>query len=212
VSFPDRPRPPSSPPVRRAGPGDVPTLVEILARAFDDDPVPNFLFKGERRRHRGLRRFFSIQLRHMYLGDGEVWTTEALTGAALWAPPSKARPGLRDVLHLLPVLPDLAGLGRRTGAALGLLQEVDRARPVQDHWYLATIGTDPEHQGHGVGSALMEAVLANVDQEQLPAYLESSKERNLSFYARHGFEVTGEIHAAGGGPTLWLMWREPRER
>jgi ribosomal protein S18 acetylase RimI-like enzyme len=202
--------PVSEPEIRRAGAADVSNLVEVLARAFDDDPVPNFLFRGEQRRRRGLRRFFSIQLRHMYLGDGEVWTTTDTAGAALWAPPSKPRPGRNDLLNLVPVLPDLAGLGRQVGAAIRLFQSVDRARPRQEHWYLATLGTDPDHQGRGVGSALLRSVLGRADLEGLPAYLESSKERNLAFYGRHGFEVTGEIHTPGGGPTLWLMWREHR--
>lgn len=196
--------------VRHAEVSDVATLVEVLARAFDDDPVPNFLFRGERRRRRGLRRFFSIQLRRMYLDEGEVWTTDDLAGAAIWAPPSKSRPGLRELLYLLPVLPDLTGLGRRAGDAIQLLQSVDRARPREEHWYLATLGTDPDRQGQGVGSALLRQVLSRLDSQGLPAYLESSKERNVPFYARHGFEVRGEIHTPGGGPTLWLMWREPR--
>ena len=156
-----------------------------------------------------VRRFFSIQLRHMYLGDGEVWTTDDVAGAALWAPPTKSRPGLGELLHLVPVLPDLAGLGRNFGAAMRLLQSVERARPHDEHWYLATLGTDPPRQGQGVGSALLRAVLERADAEGTPAYLESSKERNLPFYGRHGFEVTGEIHTPGG-PTLWLMWRDPR--
>ena len=72
------------------------------------------------------------------------------------------------------------------------------------------LGTDPEHQRTGVGSALLRSVLDSVDAEGLPAYLESSKESNLSFYGQHGFEVTGEIRTPRGGPTLWLMWRGAR--
>lgn len=198
--------------LRRAEMADVPRLVEMLARAFDDDPVPNFLFRGDRRRRRGLRRFFSIQLRRMYIDEGEVWTTDDLAGSALWAPPSKARPGFREIFYLLPVLPYLAGLGRHVGDAMDLLQSVERARPLEEHWYLATLGTEPDRQGQGIGSALLREVLSSLDAEGLPAYLESSKERNVPFYARHGFEVTGEIHTPRGGPTLWLMWREPRAR
>ena len=139
--------------VRPAGPGDVDTLVEVLARAFDDDPVPQWLFRGERRRRKGLRRFFAIQLRHTYLTNGEVWTTDDLAGASLWAPPDKTRPGWRDIARLLPVVPYLAGLGRDSAEAARLLSAVDAARPRERHWYLATLGTAPDRQRTGVGSA-----------------------------------------------------------
>ena len=57
----------------------------------------------------------------------------------------------------------------------------------------------------------MRSRLARCDAARLPAYLESSKERNVPFYERHGFRVTGELTIPGGGPTLWLMWRNPAE-
>jgi ribosomal protein S18 acetylase RimI-like enzyme len=196
--------------VRRVVAADVGALVEVLARSFDDDPVPQWLFRGDRRRRRGLRKFFTIQLRHTYLERGEVFTTQDLAGVAMWSPPGRARPGWRDLMRLVPVMPYLTGLGRDTPEAARLLSAVDAARPQDPHWYLATLGTDPERQRTGVGSALLRSVLDLVDSEGLPAYLESSKESNLAFYGRHGFEVTGEIRTPRGGPTLWLMWRRAR--
>jgi hypothetical protein len=52
-------------------------------------------------------------------------------------------------------------------------------------------------------------MLARVDAEQMPASLESSSERSLALYGRHGFEVTGEV-AIPGGPRIWPRWRQPR--
>jgi hypothetical protein len=54
-----------------------------------------------------------------------------------------------------------------------------------------------------------DQVWMTADAEGMPAYLESSNERNLALYARHGFEVASEV-AIPGGPRIWPMWREPR--
>jgi ribosomal protein S18 acetylase RimI-like enzyme len=77
------------------------------------------------------------------------------------------------------------------------------------HWYLFILGTEQAAQGRGLGSALLAQMLARVDADRMPAYLESSNERNLAWYGRHGFEVTSEL-AIPGGPRIWPMWREPR--
>jgi ribosomal protein S18 acetylase RimI-like enzyme len=197
-----------SPTIRPAGSPDVPALVDVLVRSFADDPVANFMFAGDRRRRRGLHSFFTTQLRRQYLSGGHVYTTEGRAGAAIWGAPDRARNGLAELLQLLPTAPFL--LSTRTLRALRLLFEVDGLHPKEPHWYLATLGTDPEHQRRGIGSALVQPVLARADEEGMPAYLESSKERNVPFYARFGFEVIEELHSAPENPTIWRMWREPR--
>ena len=100
-------------------------------------------------------------------------------------------------------------MSTRTVRALRLLFEIDGLHPREPHWYLATLGTVPERQGQGVGAALLQPVLTLADEDGVPAYLESSKERNVPFYARFGFEVVEELHSKVGSPPMWRMWREP---
>jgi ribosomal protein S18 acetylase RimI-like enzyme len=109
---------------------------------------------------------------------------------------------------LLPPL--VRFLGLRTASVLGGLERMEARHPRDpSHWYLFILGTEPAAQGQGLGSALLAHMLARVDTDGLPVYLESSNERNLALYGRHGFEVTSEV-ALPGGPRIWPMWREPR--
>ena len=127
---------------------------------------------------------------------------------ALWVPPGAPRPGLRDLLRLMPMVPHL---GTRLVPVLRVLALLDHEHPREPpHWYLAVLGTDPPRQGRGLGSAVLAPVLERCDAVGLGAYLESSKEANIPFYRRHGFEVLGELRAPGGAPPVWTMWREPR--
>ena len=166
------------------------------------------MFAGERRRRLGLHSFFTAQINRQYLAGGHVYTTEDLAGTAVWGSPDRRRNGLSELLQLVPTAPFLCSA--RTVRALRLLFEVDGLHPKEPHWYLATLGTVPERQGQGVGAALLRPVLDLADRDGMPAYLESSKERNVPFYARFGFEVVGELQAAADRPPMWRMWREPR--
>jgi ribosomal protein S18 acetylase RimI-like enzyme len=91
------------------------------------------------------------------------------------------------------------------------VREIERRHPVVPHYYLSVLGTDPEQQGGGIGSALLAPVLHRCDADGVAAYLECSKESNVAFYERHGFTVTDRVELPEG-PPLWFMWREPLHR
>ena len=86
---------------------------------------------------------------------------------------------------------------------------VERRHPADRHLYLAVLGVEPVRQGGGLGSTLIQPGLGLCDGEGLAAYLETGNERNLAFYGRHGFDVTGEL-TLPKGPPVWLMRRPPR--
>ena len=199
---------PGTPSVRLATTSDISSVTSMLVRAFDDDPVSNFMFAGPHRRRLGLQSFFTTELRRNYLPHRHVYVTEDLSGAALWGPPDRARHPVLELLQLLPTSPFL--LSPHTINALRLLFTVEGLHPTEPHWYLFTLGTEPAKQGRGVGSALLRAMLTHIDEAGEPAYLESSKERNVPLYARFGFEVIGQIPSKSGSPPIWRMWRERR--
>jgi ribosomal protein S18 acetylase RimI-like enzyme len=199
---------PALPVVRRATADDVTAVAAQMARTFLDDPVTSHIFRNEARREAALRAYFGTQMKADYLPFGGCYVAEGYTGAAIWAPAGKPlQTVVRGMLTMLPVLPYVLTNMRTTFRLLSLIES---KHPRQPHWYLASLGTAVEQQGKGVGGALMRPVLEHCDAEGLPCYLESSKERNIPFYRRHGFEVVEEIPLPDDGPSLWTMWREPQ--
>lgn len=201
----------AAPVARRAIPADVPTLARMLARGYDDDPVAIWTCRSDALRPIVLEGLYRASLADALL-HGEVWVTSELSSAAVWLPPGSGGATLahklarvRALLHprliprVVPRLPLLALAARTMGRAH------PRARP---HWYLSLVATDPPARGHGLGAAVLRPIFERCDADGLGIYLESSKEDNISFYARYGFRVTGEVRLPLG-PRMWLMWREP---
>jgi ribosomal protein S18 acetylase RimI-like enzyme len=194
--------------VRRAVAADIGPMAAQLAKTFWDDPVASHLMPNGSRREAGLRAYFRTQMKADFMPFGGCYTTDGYAGSAIWAPPGKPMlTGLSGLLTMVPVLPYVVS---NLGTTVRMLALVERTHPRVPHWYLASLGTAVERQGQGVGTALMRPVLEHCDAEGMPAYLESSKERNVPFYRRHGFEVVEELRLPGDGPPLWTMWREPQ--
>ncbi len=187
---------------------DLAPLAAVLVDAFYEDPVTVYLFPSEASRRRRLARYFGFQLRRVGEVGGLIYTTDDLAGVSLWLPPKRRPPTLSSALGQLFGV--LFILGAQTGRAVALADQLERVRPKEAHYYLAGIGVAPARQATGVGSLLLRPVLGQADEECVPVYLESSRQENIGFYRRHGFEVTGEVgRVRGGSPPLWCMRRQP---
>lgn len=193
--------------IRVASKADIEALGAVLGAAFDDDPVINWFVRQDERRSASITALFREVTRHAYLGDGETYlaTDDAGAGlaAAVWRPPGVAEPPpIAALEQVFDAITDEAGRQRLN--ELGALMD-----PSERHRYLFAIGVQPAAQGGGMGSRIIRTVLDRCDEDGVPAYLENSKERNLPFYERHGFRAMERAELPGGGPSMWLMWREP---
>ncbi len=195
----------ADPELRVAAAQDVQRLKAVMAEAFFEDPVLTWLMPNDTKRPTRLRRFFAIELRHMALARGRIWTTKDRVGAALSMPPGSWRAPLRATLLEGTAFGTYVPRAARLGAAM------ERRHPREPHYYVRDVGVLPDMRGKGLGSALMRPTLDRCDQEGLPAYLEASSERNAALYERLGFRVTEELRVADS-PPLRLMLRLPRPK
>jgi ribosomal protein S18 acetylase RimI-like enzyme len=199
--------------VRAARRDEAAVLGEVLADAFAEDPVFAWLIPPQLRdRDNRLCTFFTSMSRG-YLRRGKpCYLTGDASAAALWAGPGAWAMPLSQVV--LEAAPSGLAFRRRLLRALRTQLQIERLHAGQSprHWYLGYLGTHRDRQGQGLCTQMLREVVAGLDTNVVPAYLESSNERNLPLYERNGFRVVGELQALGHGPTIWRMWREPQPR
>ncbi|RLA48366.1 MAG: hypothetical protein DRQ97_04480 [Gammaproteobacteria bacterium] len=196
-----------SPIIRDGAAGDLDTLVDILSDSFSNDPMLNWVIP----RPQLYPEFFRLLIQDVYLPRGIVHLEGRRRGAALWLPPEQRleipprmallNMAIKLVLHKGPLT-----LWRihQQGALFA------KHHPKEPHYYLQYIGCRQRDRGQGVGATLLKQGTRICDEQNTPAYLESSNSLNVPLYQRHGFEVIHEQAVTKNGPKAWFMWREPR--
>ena len=140
----------------------------------------------------------------------ELFVTDGAGSVAIWHGVDDWKGSTVESIRSLPAFTRVFGIG--LPRVLRLLATIERVHPREPHYHLAYVGTHPDRQGQGLGTAVLAPMLERCDTEGLPAYLENSKPRNEAFYVRHGFVSTGPIPLPDGAPPMMAMWREPRSR
>jgi GNAT superfamily N-acetyltransferase len=191
-----------------------PAVIAALSRAFYDDPLFGFFVPNLLRQSKALNSFMSSGVKDAR-GFNDVWVAHAdgkVAAAAVWLPPDGYPRGLRrEVMTYVRTLPTLFQTGKRLGRAMALLGAVDKAHHEVPgpHYYLGILGSDPAFQRTGAGTAVLAPVLERCDTEGLPSYLETQKEENIAYYARHRFDLVQKLEVPGC-PPIWTLLRQPK--
>jgi GNAT superfamily N-acetyltransferase len=192
---------------RLATAADAAAIVITLSGAFDADPLWSWAFQDEKKRPAQYETFFGLFVESA-IPNGWVWTTDQAVAVSVWTPPGKSELSDEAEAKLEPFLTD--ELGPHAESVLQVFESFESACPEgRDFYYLSLLGTHPDHRGQGLGMSLLEANLARVDAEAMPAYLESSNPANNTRYERLGFKPHTEFSTPHGEHTVTTMWREP---
>lgn len=206
---------PSSPhhtAIRLATSADTPALSQMLARSFAQEEFWTWMVGTHTGLEQRLQQGFATQIRRFALPHQHIWCGTQYEAAALWSPPNGWHLGLLQQAQLLPEFIQLLGL-KRLWAVSRAVDAIQAVHPKTAHYYLQVLGVDPSQQGQGWSRPLMDVVLQQADQSQMPCYLETATQSNLSLYRRFGFEVSHTLDDLPyGAPTMWSMWREPKDR
>ncbi|MEI9930597.1 MAG: hypothetical protein WDM89_08610 [Rhizomicrobium sp.] len=160
--------------VRAATKADSRPLSQSLARAFYDDPVFSHFLPDDAARLRKLETVMAILFK---LGEphGACYTTDNYESITLWRPPNEWDVPFWAYIVNGPAL--LTTFGGGIGRVLSTLDMMENIHPHEPHWYLQTIGTDPEIPGQrlwrrdharpvGRGRRPAHALLSGIEQGQ----------------------------------------------
>ena len=183
----------------------------MLARAFETDPLFMHMFEQAQVREPGLRQVMGAMVR-LCLAQGRVYASGdgQVQGCLCLQLPGKRASSWQTLKGWLPSFWNLGLLFARHGLrtkgldALRLLDQLERNRPEQGHLYVEALGVDPGCQRSGFGRALLLRGLELGQGAGVRAYLETSREENVGYYERFGFQVVEQLHA-GRCPTVWRM-------
>lgn len=199
--------------MRLATSNEIPELAATLARAFAHDPFYTYVVGDAPERNQRMRDGWTGLLRHTSDKLSTTYTTDDHAGVAIWHPPGYGGASFIGSLRLMPSVLRLAGGFRRlreVSRAVAALEQHRHRHVPAPHFYLSALGVEPDRQGSGLGTALVQPILERADQGRVAAYLEAATARNVLLYERLGFAVVEEMTLPGTDVHGWLMLRSPR--
>lgn len=157
----------------------------ILTRSFATNNSVNYIVQQDHKKMRRIQALmeYSFELCFMF---GEVLISEDRKAAALLLYPEKKR---KTLFLDLKLLVQSVGI-RNAKKVLDREAKIDQIKPKVTMTYIWFIGVDPDHHYAGIGSKLLESIIAHSSR---PIYLETSMLKNLPWYERYGFRIYGEL-------------------
>jgi GNAT superfamily N-acetyltransferase len=188
--------------VKIAKESDETTVIDALKLAFVADPATRWVWPDTQKYLLNFSTFAKAFGGKAFAYDSAYYVGN-YSGVALWLPPN-VHPDVDQLITLL----QSSGSDEAKNDGPEVFEKMSSYHPNEPHWYLPLLGVDPLYHGKGLGSVLIQHTLVICDQDNKPAYLESSNPKNIPFYERHGFELLGTIQV-NTSPPIFPMLRKP---
>ncbi len=184
---------------------------ETAAAAFYSYPMFTAYFPNPAQR-RWKTRWYIRNAIKIALEYGDVQATQDLQGIAFALPPEHTHLPLsvfiRSGYWKAPLVLGLRDFYRSQACEEAVGEAHTRWMQTQPHYYLWGLTVHPQAQGRGYGKALLSLLLEKAAARQVPVYLETHTENNVSYYQALGFECLERIITPSYELPFWcLVWR-----
>ena len=188
--------------MKRAVPSQKTTIIDILSKSFEDNKSVNYVVKQDNHREDRIKGLIDYSFDVCY-SFGEVWISDDENACALILLPHKKKTTLNAALLDAKLALSVIGLNR-LGPVLSRESKIKAFHPKDQFNYLWFIGVSNNFQNKGKGSQLLEDIIQDTEAKGKPIYLETSVERNIPWYKKHGFEI---FQTLDFGYTLYMLRR-----
>ncbi|PKA99581.1 acetyltransferase (GNAT) family protein [Flavobacteriaceae bacterium MAR_2009_75] len=157
-------------------------VVDILSKSFEKNMSVNFVVNGDTDKIPKLIAYcFDVGIE-----QGAVFVSDDQNAAAIILFPEKKNTTIKSIIRDMSLAFNVISIGRVLTVMRRekLIKSKQPQSPFIHLWY---IGVYPEKTRKGVGSNLLNEVIQFCDTQAKDIYLETSNERNINFYLKHGF-------------------------
>lgn len=178
--------------------GELPELFETFTRAFRDYPKLNGMFPNPDEKQLAVEMVVEYYGRFDYMAGRIYSLDENLREGIAVLHSREVNYSDENFRTAGSINENFRRYGRKLGESgverwFGFFDEVDRLEAQlelpDEYIYVDFLAVDPDFQGEGRGSTLIEALTAKAEELGLPIMLFTNGERDVRFYEKLGFKV-----------------------
>jgi ribosomal protein S18 acetylase RimI-like enzyme len=164
-------------------------VIQILAAAFNNNQSVNYIVKQDANTKKRIEILMDYCFESCY-AFGEVLLNEDKTACALIMYNHQKKTNLASIIRNIKLIMGAIGI-MNIKKAIAREALIKKVHPVQMPFtYLWYIGVAPEQQQQGIGTQLLQELLAHATKINMPVYLETSVKANGAWYEKNNFTLS----------------------
>jgi ribosomal protein S18 acetylase RimI-like enzyme len=187
---------------------DIHLAVEVMAYAFEEDPLCVFMLPNKNSRVKTLKKFFYLYGELNITNHHGYGVGEPLKGAAFWLPPAETGVSIsiRTLVKFIPlILSPYLPIYLKARTIIKQMDRLHQKYAPEPHYYLDNLGVLPSEWGKGLASQLVRPFVDQAITEKVAVYTDTTIRKNVGLYEHFGFELMEERIIERTGIIIWAL-------
>jgi len=189
---------------------DVEEATQVISRAFQNDPLIEFMLPIKATHIKTLMKFFRVY-GEIYIKSRRGYRAgEPLEDIAYWEFPDQAPLSIsvKSLGKFIPLLFTMYPIGYfRARAVIAITDALHKKHASEPHYYLDNLGVLPSAQGKKYSSKLLRPILELADSQKVITCTDTVTRGNVPFYEHFGFQLAEESAIPSTGITVFALRR-----